>query len=186
MTTQHEKIGGGLEFVIGPRVNWLGLLTGLLLVSIVFGVGIAPTWDGLLSAIHSGQSAAGYIAGLLALCALLVFLVVLLVLNLFGSEQIIVDSKDLEIRLLIFGYQRSERSFPNSTVENLRYEEWPGPRGAGMQHGLRFECVGETVTFAFAASTAEAYDILDQMQMVYAFPTVNQDDLGDSPAVTKW
>jgi len=58
-----------------------------------------------------------------------------------------------------------------------------------MQHGIRFDCVGETVTFSQAATTAESYDIIDQMRQVYNFPISNSsetDDSDSSPAVTHW
>jgi hypothetical protein len=38
-----------------------------------------------------------------------------------------------------------------------------------MQNGIRFECVGETVTFALNATRAESADIIEQMQKYYKF-----------------
>jgi hypothetical protein len=186
MAIRQERVGDALKLVIGPRVNWLGLLTAFLLLSILFGVGIAPAWDGLNVALETGRSTVGYILGITALSAIVLFVAYGILLNFFGSELIVVSSTNLEIQSSVFGFTRSQRSFPNSTVENLRYEEWPGARGAGMQHGIRFECVGVTVTFAQNATTANSYEILDQMKQVYLFPSADPPDQESSPAVTHW
>jgi hypothetical protein len=167
-------------------VNWLSLLTAVLLMSILWGVGIAPALEGLRVALHTGRNIFGYILGIVALSGISIFVAYGIFLNLFGSEPVVISSKDLEIQSLILGLIRSRRSFPNSTVENLRYDEWPGVRGAGMQHGIRFECVGETVSFAQCATTTESYDIMNQVQQVYKFPTSDPSEGDSSPAVTHW
>jgi hypothetical protein len=183
---REEKVGNALKLIVGPTVNWLGLFTGLALLLILWGVGIVPAWQGLRLASTTGQSMLDYIFGIAALSGLSLFVAYCILLNLFGSELIIIDSTDLEIQSLIFGFVRSRRSFPNSTVENLRYEEWPGPRGAGMQNGIRFECVGETVTFALNATRAESADIIEQMQKYYKFPISDPPEEESSPAITHW
>jgi hypothetical protein len=142
-----------------------------------------------MSALGTGQSIGGYLLGMAALGALSLLVAYFVLLNLFGSEVISVNQEDLEIQSLVCGRERSKRSVPNSTVENLRYVEWPGARGAGMQHGIRFDCVGETVPFAQSATTAESYDIIEQMQQVYKFPVAaspETDEADPSPAVTHW
>jgi hypothetical protein len=186
MAIRQERVGDALKLVIGPRVNWLGLLTAFLLLSILWGVGIAPAWDGLRVALQTGRSTLGYILGITALSAIALFVAYSVLRSLFGSELVVVSSTNFEIQSSVFGFTRSQRSFPNSTVENLRYEEWPGARGAGMQHGIRFECVGETVTFAQNATMANSYEILDQMKQVYRFPSADPSDQESSPAVTHW
>ncbi|MFP5236031.1 MAG: hypothetical protein ACLGSD_09010 [Acidobacteriota bacterium] len=172
---------------IGPRINWLGLFTALLLILIVFGVGISPAWNGLTHAAREGQNPIGYILGLAALSGIVLFVAYNIALAVFGSELIVVTSSDLEIQSRVIGRVRSQRSFPNSTIENLRYEEWwSGARGTPRQQGIRFECVGETVTFARNATTAEAQEILHRMQQLYSFPMVDPPDAESSPAVMHW
>jgi hypothetical protein len=170
MTVTPERVGDSLRFTIGPRVNWLGVCTAVLLMLIICGVGIAPAFEGLRSAAKTGGSLGGYILGITACSALILLILYGLLLNLFGSEIVIVSSTDLQIESLISGVVRSRREFPNSTVEKLRYERWPGPRGAGMQNGIRFECVSETVTFAQNLPEGASYDLINQMRQVYVFP----------------
>jgi hypothetical protein len=189
MAVESNKAGNELTLSVGPKANWLGLFTAMLVILIIWGVGIGHAFRGLFIAIGSGRSIGGFVLGIAALCALSLFIAYGILLSLFGSEVITISSTELELQSLVCGLNRSKRSVTNSTVENLRYEEWAGPRGAGMQHGIRFDCVGETVTFAQAATTAESYDIIDQMRQVYNFPISNSsetDDSDSSPAVTHW
>ena len=175
-----------MRFAVGPRVNWLGVATAFALILIVTGVGIAPALDGLKLAINTGRNLGGYMLGIAACSALIVLLLYRLLLNLFGSEIVIVSSTNLKIQSLICGFVRSQRDFPNSTVEKLRYERWPGPRGAGMQNGIRFDCVGETVTFAQNLPESESCNLIDQMRQAYAFPILDPHVEESSPAVTNW
>jgi hypothetical protein len=182
-----EKVGDSLKITIGPRVRWLGVFTVLALISILSGVGVSPAYSGLKLALNNGGSIGGYIIGIAACAGLILFLLYSLILNLFGSEMITVSSTELELQWLICGFVRSKRSFPNSTVEKLRFEEWAGrARGDGMHSGIRFDCVGETVTFAGDLPEKEAGDLIDQLRKVYAFaiPDPPQDE--PSPAVTNW
>jgi hypothetical protein len=185
MAVGREKTGETLRITIGPQRFSLGLVTGLLVLLIVCGVGVGPAWEGLRHALQTGQSFGGYLLGLIAAGAIAAFLAYVVLLGLFGSQIVLVSRTDLEIQSRIFGLIRSQRSVPNSTVEKLRYEEWPIPRG-GMQHGIRFECVGETVTFAFDATTSECSDILDQMLKMYRFSTPDPPVDEPSPAVVRW
>ena len=174
MTVKLEWVGDKLSVSIGPRVNWLGLFTAFLLLLILCGAGIAPAWKGLFKALQGGRSPMGFILGIAVLSGIALLVAYGIVVALFGSERVVFTSTDLEIQSSVFGRFRSRRSFPNSTVENLRYEEWwSGARGAPMERGIRFECVGETVTFAGDASMEESQDIIDQMQQFYKFPTVD-------------
>jgi hypothetical protein len=185
MTIKLERVGDSLAVSVGPRVNWLGLFTAFLLVLILWGAGIVPAWEGLMRVLHAGQSPLGYILGIIALSGIALFVAYNIVLALFGSELTLINSSDLEIQSRTFGRIRSRRSFPNSTVEKLRYEEWwSGARGTPMEHGIRFECVGETITFARKATTAESHDIIDGMQQLYKFPIVDPPEEESSPAVT--
>jgi len=189
MAIKRNKAGDKLTFRVGPQVNWLGLFTALAVLLILWGVGIEPAISGLMSALGSGRSIGGYLLGMIVLGALSLLIAYGVLLSLFGSEVISISPTDLEIQSLVCGLNRSKRSVPNSTVESLRYEEWPGPRGAGMQHGIRFDCVGETVTFAQSATTADSYDIIDQMRQIYEFPVPDSsetDEPDPSPAVTHW
>ena len=185
-TMLRERVGDSLRLTVRPPVNWLGVATAILLIVILSGVGIAPALNGLKLAIDTGRSPGGYLLGI-AICSPLILLITYgLLLNLFGSEIVTVSPTDLEIQKLIFGFMRSRRTFPNCTVEKLRYERWPGPRGAGMQSGVLFDCVGETVTFAQNLPQEKSYELIDQMRQIYAFPTPDPPEEDPSPAVTHW
>ena len=173
-----ERVGDSLKFTLGPRVNWLGVSTAVLLITIICGVGITPAFEGLESAIGVKGSLGGYILGIIACSALILLIFYGLVLNLFGSEVVAVSPTDLRIESLIWALVRSRREFPNSTVEKLRYERWPGPRGAGMQNGIRFDCVGETVTFAQNLPERESHDLVNQIRQVYTFPMADPPEEG--------
>lgn len=185
MTIKSQNESGALIVRVGAQGFSLAVLTALLVEAILWGVGIQPAWKGFRHALHTGQSVGGYILGLIALSGLAAFLAYLLLLTLFQVEVIILTPTDLEIRTSIFGLIRSHRSVPNTTVEKLRYEEWSAGK-AGMQHGLRFECVGETITFAMNATAAECSDILDQMLEAYKFSIPKPAEDEPSPAVVRW
>lgn len=170
------------------RTRWLGAFTSVLLILILCGVGLVPAFNGLRHAINTSWSLGGYILGIAACLALILLILYGLLFNLFEIEIITVSPTNLQIESWICGFVQSQRDFPNSTIEKLQYESWPGPRGAGMQNGIRFDCVGETVTFAENLSEKESYDLIDQMRQIYAFPIPDppEEDEEPSPAVTHW
>jgi hypothetical protein len=55
-----------------------------------------------------------------------------------------------------------------------------------MQNGIRFDCVGETVTFAQNLSERESHDLINQMRQVYKFTMADPPEEESSPAVTRW
>jgi hypothetical protein len=185
MAIKQEKVNGTLRLCVGPRINWLALFVSLLLLLIIWGAGMEPAFEGFIGALGTTRSIGGYLLGMAALSALSLFLAYGILLNLFGSEVICVTSSELDIQFKTLSWIRSRRSVPNSTVEQLRYEEWPVPR-AGVQHGIRFDCVGETTTFAMSATTSECYAIIDQMRQVYDFSVPDPSEAEPSPAVTNW
>ena len=69
-----ERVGDSLKFTLGPRVNWLGVSTAVLLITIICGVGITPAFEGLESAIGVKGSLGGYILGIIA-CSALILLI---------------------------------------------------------------------------------------------------------------
>jgi hypothetical protein len=101
VTMTPERVGNSLRFTLGPRVNWLGVSTAVLLVIIICGVGITPAFEGLKSAVDRGGSLGGYILGITACLALILLLFYGLLLNLFGSEILTVSPTDLRIESLI-------------------------------------------------------------------------------------
>ncbi|HEY2469707.1 MAG TPA: hypothetical protein VGI45_17950 [Terracidiphilus sp.] len=175
-----------MRITIGPRVSWLGAFTGFLVILILWGAGLVPACDGLRHGINTGGSLGGYILGIAACSALILLVLYFLLFNLFGTEIITVSPADLRIKSLVCGFVRSQREFPNSTVEKFRYEQWTGStRGEGMHSGILFDCVGETVTFAQDVPQEESYDLIDQMRLVYAFPIPDPPEEETSPAVLK-
>jgi hypothetical protein len=55
-----------------------------------------------------------------------------------------------------------------------------------MQNGIRFDRVGETITFAQNLPEKESYDLIDQLRQVYAFSIPDPPEEETSPAVTRW
>jgi hypothetical protein len=39
-----------------------------------------------------------------------------------------------------------------------------------MQNGIRFDCVGETVTFAQSLPEGDSHDLINQIRQLYTFP----------------
>jgi hypothetical protein len=171
-----------LRIRVRPRINWLILFSALLILLIITGVGLIPAWARLAATIHDGGSIGGPILSLLILSAMAIVNIYAVVSMLFASELVVLDQTTLEIQKWLFSFRLSERSFPNSTIENLRYDEWSGGR-SGMQNGIRFDCAGETVTFARQATHSDSWDLIDKMAEVYRFPTQEPER---SPAVTNW
>ena len=60
---------------------------------IVAGAGLGPASEGLIDALHAGNSVFGYVAALAALCVLLSFIGYAVVLNLFGLERIVLSQE---------------------------------------------------------------------------------------------
>ena len=146
MALKVQAAADGVEMTIKPRINWLSLFALPSVVFILFGVGIDPALEDLGG--HSQPASNGRDGFSIALFGgIAVSILFSLVRMVFGSERLTVATRTLEIHSRIFGWSASERSFPNSVVENLRYEEWSGGR-SGIENAIRFECAGETVTFA--------------------------------------
>ena len=112
------------------------------------------------------------IFGLLVISAMAVFNLYAIFKMVFFSEVIVLNQTSLEIQRWLFAFNLSRRSFPNSTIENLRYDEWSGGK-AGTQNGIRFESTGETFTFARQATHSDSWDLIDKMLEVYKFPMQN-------------
>jgi hypothetical protein len=188
MTLKVESAAGTLRIRMRPRINWLILLSTLLVLFIICGAGLSPAWARFEAAQHAGGNIGRPILSLLVLSAMSIGTIYGIANMLFSSELIILNQTTLEIQRSLFSFNLSDRSFPNSTIENLRYDEWSGGR-AGMQNGVRFECVGETVTFARQASDSDSRELIDKMLESYKFPMQDSADTGDterSPAVTNW
>jgi hypothetical protein len=185
MTLKVETAPGSLRIRVSPRINWLILFSALLILLIIAGAGLMPAWARLGATIHNGGSIGGPILSLLILSAMAIVNIYAVVNMLFASELIVLDQTTLEIQKWLFSFSLSERSFPNCTIENLRYDEWSGGR-SGLQNGIRFECAGETVTFARQATNGDSWDLIDNMLEIYKFPMQEAAETEGSPAVTKW
>jgi hypothetical protein len=182
MTLKIKTSANSVRIKVRPRINWLLLFSALLVLLIIICVGLLPASARLEAAIHDGRGIGSPILSLLILSAMAIANMYGVVNMLFASEFVVLDRTTLEIQKRLFSFKLSDRSFPNSTVENLRYDEWGGGR-AGMQNGVRFECAGETVTFARQATATDSWDLIDKMVEVYKFPTPEPER---SPAVTNW
>lgn len=173
---------------IGPRPKLLGLMTASMVGLILWGVGFQPALHGLKASIGTNHSIGGYFAGIVLFGILILFMAFSILEMLFGSQTVILDRTDFAIETWFMNLRRSRRTFPNSTIEKLRFEKWSSrARGVGMMHAIQFDCVGETVAFAADASEAESYDILDAMRKIYPFSVPEQStEETASPAVTHW
>jgi hypothetical protein len=153
MTLTVETAPGLVRIRVRPRINWLRLCYSLLILVIIAGAGLTPASTRLGAAIRSGSSMGRPILSVLFLLGMAIVNIYAIANMLFASELIALDQTTLEIQKWLFSVSLSERSFPNSTIENLRYEEWGGGR-SGMQNGIRFESAGETVTLLDRLATA--------------------------------
>lgn len=191
MTVKVQTLADGLQLTVRPVINWLILCSQLLVALILFGVGLEPT----LEQMRFGSVQAGDTTGKGVIALIFAAILVLVLYNclkmLLGYERVIVRRSELLIQSWLAGVNLSARTFPNNTVENLRYEEWSGGR-AGQQRAIRFESAGETVTFGRQADSSDCYEVIDQMESVFRFPTSKADDdqPGDddqlAPGVIKW
>ena len=168
---------------VRPRINWLILCASFLVLFIIVGAGLLPGWDRLNATVHSGGSIGAPIFDLLVISAMAVFNLQVIFKMLFFAEIIVLNEASLEIQKRLFAFKLSQRNFPNSTIENLRYDEWSGGR-AGTQNCIRFESAGETLTFARQATHSDSWELIDKMLEVYKFPL--RESAEPSPAVTHW
>ncbi len=186
MTLKVQTSNGTLRMKVSPRINWLILFSALLVLLIITGVGLIPALGLLHAALQTGDAIAESIFKLLVFAALAVANIYAVLKMLFASDVILLNQTTLEIQRWLFNIVISRRSFPNSTVENLRYDEWSGGK-AGTQNAVRFESVGETVAFARQATDSDSWDLIDKMCEVYKFPTKeNSAEPERNPAVTNW
>lgn len=185
MTLKIETSPGILRIRVRPRINWLTLFSTLLILFIIFGAGLIPAWARLEAMQHAGGNIGGPILSLLVLSAMAIGTIYATAAMLFSSELVVLNQTTLEIQRSLISFNVSDRNFPNSTIENLRYDEWGGGR-AGMQNGIRFECAGETVTFARQATYSDSWDLIDKMREVYKFPMQGSPDTRHSPALMNW
>jgi len=183
MTLKTEIAAGAICMRVRPRINWLILCASFLALFIIIGAGLLPGWDRLNATIQRRESMGSSIFGLLVVSAMAVFNLYAIFRMIFFSEVIVLNQTSLEIQRRLFAWNLSQRSFPNSTVENLRNDEWSGGR-TGTQNGIRFESAGDTFTFARQATHSDSWDVIDKMLEVYKFPM--QESSESSPAVTHW
>lgn len=161
-----EFTGGTVRAEVRPRQRWR--LIPALMAYFIFGatlisfglpaiaqIDLPALWRSILE----GMLVVMCTTGMLLLCTL----------SLFDFEKIIVTEDVLEIRSMALGFTRSERSFENELVRNLRFDRWAGPIRAGPQNGVRFEYKTETVTFAQQAGQADCQALIDRMCNVYKF-----------------
>jgi hypothetical protein len=183
MTLKVEIAAGAVCMRVRPRINWLILCASLLTLLIIVGAGLTPGRDRLNATIQRRGSIGSSIFGLLVLSAMAILNLYAIFRMTFFSEAIILNQASLEIQRRLFVLNLSQRSFPNSTIENLRYDEWSGGR-AGTQNAIRFESAGETFTFARQATHGDSWDVIDKMLEVNKFPM--QESNESSPAVSHW
>jgi hypothetical protein len=183
MTLKVEIAAGEVSLRVRPRINWLILCSSFLVLFIIVGAGLLPGWERLNATVHSAGSVGAPIFGLLVISAMAVFNLYAIFKMVFFSEIVVLNQASLEIQKWLFAFKMSQRSFPNSTIENLRYDEWSRGR-AGTQSGIRFESAGETLTFARQATHSDSWELIDKMLEVYKFPM--QESTESSPAVSRW
>jgi hypothetical protein len=124
MTLKIKTSANSVRIKVRPRINWLLLFSALLVFLIIICVGLLPASARLEAAIHDGRGIGSPILSLLILSAMAIANMYGVVNMLFASEFVVLDRTTLEILKRLFSFKLSDRSFPNSTVENLRYDEW--------------------------------------------------------------
>jgi hypothetical protein len=157
---------GDLEVAVRPRINWLVLFYLLFLIATIAIVIV----DRVRTAENTGNSIGLPAFRFVFLSAIAVFSTYCVLRMLFGSDVVILNQTELKIQRRIFSFQLTEQSYPNSTVINLRYDEWSGGRW-GTRNAVRFESAGKTVSFARQATDSDSWDLIDKMRELYAFPT---------------
>jgi hypothetical protein len=170
MALRIEVSNGILRSKIRPRISWTTLPFLLLFLWIVIGSGLLPASTRLQAAMQNNYGVGDIVFRLLiylstAIAGLYVFLRMF-----FGSDVVILSQTTLEIQRWIFRLSLTQRSFPNSTVNNLRYVEWRVSR-FGMQRAICFESAGKTVTFARQSAEGDSRELIDAMHEIYPFPT---------------
>ena len=181
MTLKADHIAGALVLKISPRKSWL--LFPNLLFLLIWGWGVTYTAPVFLTEWRNHGARVGQTFLWLILTAAMTMLwLYYFARALFGHDTAIVTPSLLGIESTVLTFTTPRKEFDNQTVQNLRYEEWPGGR-AGTQSGIRFEYGGETVTFARQAKSNEAWDLIDRMCEVYKFSTPEPQP---SPAVPNW
>ena len=175
-----DTIDGTLHIEIHPRKTWR-LIFDFLVVAF-WGAFFYASLLGFSNRANIGRSTAQGLGVVIFTLTVFLWMVYLALKALFYYEGITITPQDILIQGRLLSISISNRQYGNSSVSNLRYEEWSGGRG-GTQNGIRFECNTQTVTFARQADTSDSWDLIDRVRAVYPFqipaPT-------PSPAVTQW
>jgi hypothetical protein len=175
-----DLTGSTLRTQIRPRKSWR--IVSNFLVLAIWGAFFFASLTGFenRTVIHrSTAQGAGIIA--ITLVGFSWFLYVTLK-ALFYFEIVTVTADDLRIQGHLLSVTFSNQMYQNSSISELRYEEWSGGR-SGTQNGIRFLCNGQTVTFARQADTSDSWDLIDRACEVYPFPIPAP---ASSSAVTPW
>lgn len=170
MALQAEISNGMLRARIRPRISWTTLPFLLLFLWIVIGSGLLPASRLLGAALQDGNNLGDLVFRLLIYLSVAIADLYILFRMLFGSDVIVLSQTTLEIQRWVFRFNLTQRSFANSTVEDLRYAEWRVSR-FGMQNVIRFESAGKTVAFARQAAEGDSWELIDKMREIYRYPS---------------
>ncbi len=175
-----SRVAGNLCIEIHPRKSWR-IVFNLLLVGF-WGAcffGSLAGFENRANINRSTVQGAGMVALTLAVFLWMLFTTLK---DLLYFELVTIAPDVLRIQGSLLSFGLTNRSFDNSSISELRYEEWSGGR-SGPQNGIRFLCNDQTVTFARQADSQDSWDLIDRAREVYPFaiPAPTQ-----SPAVTSW
>jgi Flp pilus assembly pilin Flp len=160
-----------LDVQVRPKIRWLSLIAAAGLLLVLVSVGVVPALTGVQAALLTGKSFGGFLVGAIAAAIITAVVLYSMLKTFFGTERLLLTATDLEVQSRLFGSVTERLAIPNANVEKLRVEEsWSGEKGTPVERALRFDCAGETITFAAGAERNDAFAILEAMKKLYDFP----------------
>ncbi|WP_420238063.1 hypothetical protein ACOBR2_00195 [Telmatobacter bradus] len=180
MTVRIFAAEDRLDVQIRPRIRWLSLIAAAGLLLVLVSVGVVPALTGVQAALLTGKSFGGFLVGAIAAAIITAVVLYSMLKTFFGTERLLLTATEIEVQSRLFGSVTERFATPNTNVEKLRVEEsWNGEQNTPVERALRFECAGETITFAAGAERDDAFAILEAMKKIYDFPVV--EDLKEDP-----
>jgi hypothetical protein len=91
-----------------------------------------------------------------------------------GKRLLTLTTTTLQIQYVLLGLTVSRKSFENSEIKDIRYEQWQvqSRSGAVEQRGIRFEAGSKTYSFGNSMTEAEAHELIGRMRQIYNFSGV--------------
>jgi high-affinity nickel permease len=172
MPLQFETVAGTLQTTLRPRIHFFMLASSLVILCILLFAGLIPAAENLVLAIQFHTDFLGRLVSVSFLTIIGLFNLYAVMHILFYTERISVNQTHLEICRCL-SLTLSRRSFPISSIHNLRYEEW-SMRRSGVRNAIRFETAGKTITFAYHVPTLDCHELVHRIQMLHPTTALNE------------